>query len=42
MLIIILTLSVNIFYSYILKLVEMKDLKWAVSIFSSNTMIFIP
>lgn len=41
-LIIILTLNVNMFYSYILKLVEMRDVKWAVSKFSGNIMIFFP
>lgn len=40
--IIILTLNVNILYSFIFKLVEMGDLKWGVSKFSSNVMIFIP
>lgn len=41
MLIIFLTWNVNIFFSYISKLVEMRVLKWVVSNFSSN-LIFIP
>lgn len=40
--IIILSLNVNILYSYIFELVEMRDLKWGVGKFSSNVMIFIP